>query len=178
MGDLKAVEFVYCTTGSSRINDYGEELLKLVLGKTDDKHSLTRINQSTRNHKRLVMEFDRNQSPCSVLIISSENNRYKEKMRMVPIPLTKGLLRSRVFVYTEGISSNWQETSTFEEIKSGFTIGSGSDWSSSRLLRNEGFFVIHGHSINTLWRMLHGGRFDLFHRGIYEAYDEKNNKQH
>ena len=167
----QAIDFTFCIPPKSPVHDYSELLLELAL--STEPHDVKTIVQPQFNYRRLVRESSKERSPCTVVIVSSESNTMSDGLKMVPIPLTKGLLSARVLIYKEHEKLNWLSIKSLEDVKNNFIIGSGTSWLSTKLLEHEGFTVAPALNLTTLWRMFNIGRFELLHRGFAEAYSEQ-----
>lgn len=88
----------------------------------------------------------------------------------VTIPLTRGLLGYRLLAVKEDRLNELSHINTLNELRS-FRIGSGYRWQENSILRGNGLSLELGHYQN-LWDMLSWERFDIFHRGVHEIFDE------
>lgn len=171
----QADEIVLCTNNNAAsINEYALSLLRLAVANSDQKHTVRLLSFKGVNKKRLVMDFSHHRIPCTLIVSSSGRANDLPTDGIIPIPLTRGLLGYRALVYTDNIKDKWLHTTQVEELKNKFIIGSGKSWFSSIMLAKQGYSIVEGPSVTTLWRMLHHGRFDLFHRGILEINHEVN----
>jgi hypothetical protein len=171
----QADELVLCTNdNTASINDYALSLLRLAVANSDQKHTVRHLSLDGFNKKRLVNEFRYQRIPCSLVVSSSGLVNGLSSNTLIPIPLTRGLLGYRTLVYTDNIKEKWLHTTHPDELKKNFTIGTGRNWLSSSWLTQQGYTIIEGHTVDSLWRMLNHGRFDLFHRGILEVNQEVN----
>lgn len=168
----QALDFTFCVSGDSPLNTYSEQLLNLALNEHGN-HTITKLTHPNLSYQRMVRQAGKETSPCSVIIVSSENKQGAPGLKMVPVPLTEGLMGARVLIYKDKIKPKWHEAKSLESLKANYTIGSGAAWQSSRLLKNAGFKVAPAYNLDSLWRMFNKCRFDLMHRGVAEVYREK-----
>ena len=87
------------------------------------------------------------------------------------IPLRKGILGYRLFLIDQANQSIFSGLKTLEEIRR-LPIGSGSQWSITRVFRAEGFRVVGVVQYEQLFELLMRGRFEGFPRGVNEIFQE------
>jgi hypothetical protein len=170
----------YALHKESKLTDpqyiYVFNLLEEALERTEDTHGPARlVRHEEMIHKaRQEGELARPGGDREVdVIYNSSSLEREEKLWPVRIPLLKGILGYRIFLIREGDQEKLAQVQTLEELKQ-YSIGQGKNWADVEILEHNGFEVVKGDT-KTLHRMLAGGRFDLFSRGINEApqeYDE------
>lgn len=106
-----------------------------------------------------------------VNVVWSASDRDKEA-QLIPIriPLSKGLLGWRVMLIEHRMQGRLEHVSTLEDLKD-FSFGLGLGWGDVPIYRSAGLNVMTA-EYDDLFAMLSRGRFDLFSRGVNEAYDE------
>ena len=92
-------------------------------------------------------------------------------MRQIDIPLSRGLLGYRVFVIKQPNAHLFDGIETVDQLTSRITVGSGTSWPDTPILRAAGFKVNTG-SVTNLWLMLARDRFIAFPRGMNEVHAE------
>lgn len=155
------------------MHDFSNQLLSLALAKAPEQHFIHSVNINNLNRQRMIRQVAQGKNDCTLIILASGNRLGADGLTMIPIPLTKGLLGARVIIYRPDMKEKWQSISSVRQIKSEYIIGTGQFWQSSILLAEEGFNIAQAQNLEALWRMFYARRFDLLHRGIIEAYDEK-----
>lgn len=87
------------------------------------------------------------------------------------IPINKGITGYRVFLISKDSQARLAKITTLEELKQ-LKTGSGTQWSTTKVLKDAGFKVIGTTKLEGLFWMLMGDRFEVFPRGINEAPSE------
>jgi hypothetical protein len=89
----------------------------------------------------------------------------------VPYPIDKGLLGYRVALIRKERAAEFAAIDTLEELRA-FTVGRGTGWGDVKIFQHNGIRVETAPKYESLFKMLDGGRFDLFPRGVTEAPQE------
>jgi hypothetical protein len=103
---------------------------------------------------------------------------WNERLLCVRIPIRKGIQGYRIFLTRDEHKAVLDSIASFEEFKA-LPTGSGSQWSTTRVMEEAGFNVIKGIDYEGLFGMLIRKRFITFGRGINEVfteYDERRSK--
>jgi Bacterial extracellular solute-binding proteins, family 3 len=109
---------------------------------------------------------------AGVTIVWSSTSVEKERALLpVRIPLRKGILGYRVALVARDNLARIDQVRTLEDLRK-LTIGQGIGWGDVELYNSNGLKVITANYEN-LFGMLDAGRFDLFPRGINEAFAEQ-----
>ncbi len=150
---------------------YYINLLKLALDKTRNSHGDYQLISLPKkmNQGRAVRELSLGQSLDVIWTMTSKLR--EEKLQPIRIPLLKGLLGYRVFIIRKGDKKRFSAVSNISDLKN-FVFGQGHDWPDTHILRSNGLNVVTHYSYEGLFSMLSALRFDIFPRGIQEAYIE------
>lgn len=92
---------------------------------------------------------------------------FEKRLRPIRFPLDKGLLGYRVFLIKKQLQPKLDQVRSLNDLTH-FSIGQGAKWGDIPILTHAGFTVKEGSDYDALFRMLDGGRFDLFSRGVQE----------
>lgn len=88
----------------------------------------------------------------------------------IRIPLDKGLLGYRIALIAKPLQNKVDRVKTREDLAR-FTVGQGLGWGDIAIYKANGI-PVQTSSYENLFRMVEAGRFDLFPRGIGEAFRE------
>lgn len=89
----------------------------------------------------------------------------------VDFPLDHGLLSYRICFVSPTAKAQIAQAKSIGELKK-FTIGQGLNWPDVTILQNNGFQVEEVRNYVSLFKMVMGGRVDMFCRGISELHKE------
>lgn len=92
-------------------------------------------------------------------------------LKPIYIPINKGITGYRVFLISKDSQARLSNITTMDELKH-IKTGSGTQWSTTKVLRDAGFTVVGTTKLEGLFWMLMGDRFDVLPRGINEAPSE------
>ncbi len=96
------------------------------------------------------------------------------EQRVVPIryPILKGLLGNRVFITNKATYAKLDKTMSMNDVQ-GFKLIQGKGWGDVPILEGGGFTnLTTTASFDNIFKMVDGGRVDLFPRSIIEPYGE------
>ncbi|MBX2808933.1 MAG: transporter substrate-binding domain-containing protein [Cellvibrionaceae bacterium] len=149
---------------------YSEKLLKLILEHTQDEYGEA---QQQRHHSptsrerlfRLVKE--------GKIHVAAEAPKPNWENELIPIriPLRKGIQGYRLFMVHRDYAQDFGQAQTLDELKT-WPTGSGYQWSTRRVMEENGFNVVISKSYSSLFTMLNAKRFISFSRGINEIFSE------
>lgn len=105
------------------------------------------------------------------LLVRVTTKERETLMRPIHLPLDKGLTGYRLFLIQKPTQARLRNVRTLQDLKQ-FSIGQGSRWVDTDILTHAGLTVVSGGGYESLFKMLQGGRFDLFSRGINEIGEE------
>ncbi|WP_317205042.1 transporter substrate-binding domain-containing protein [Janthinobacterium sp.] len=158
------------TAGDTRFNDL-LEIMRTALEKTTPEFGPFEMEASAEkmNEERTLNEL---KGGKVVNIAWSSTSTDKEKdLLPIRIPLRKGILGYRVALIQSDKQAEIDKVTTLAELKK-LTIGQGTGWGDVALYEANGFKVTTA-KYDELFKMTAGGRFDLFPRGISEAFAEQ-----
>ncbi|HET6157592.1 MAG TPA: transporter substrate-binding domain-containing protein [Dongiaceae bacterium] len=89
----------------------------------------------------------------------------------VPYPIDKGLIGYRVAMATKGRGAEIAGIDSLDKLRH-FIVGRGTGWGDVRIFMHNGVAMETAAKYESLFKMLAGGRFDLFPRGVIEAPQE------
>ena len=92
-------------------------------------------------------------------------------LKPIYIPINKGLTGYRIFLISKDSQAELAKITTIEELKK-LKTGSGSQWSTTKIIRDAGFNVVSTRKLEGLFWMLMGDRFQVLPRGANEAPSE------
>lgn len=154
---------------SSRFEDL-IEILDIAMLKTQTDFGPYQLRSSTSDmtESRLLHEV---KSGNKVNVIWSSTSPQKEEdLRVIRIPLRKGLLGYRLSFIHKDEQAKFNQVHTITDLKA-FHIGQGMGWGDIRLYENSDIIVEQA-PYQSLFKMIAPKRFDLFPRGINEIYKE------
>ena len=147
------------------------EILSVVIERTTPGFGPATMDpaKAVMNEARYLNEL---RDGTGVTIVWSSTSIDKERALLpVRIPLRKGLLGYRVALVARDSLPRVAQARTLEDLRK-LTIGQGIGWGDVDLYNANGLKVITANYEN-LFGMLDAGRFDLFPRGISEAFAEQ-----
>jgi len=104
--------------------------------------------------------------------IQGTSPTFEARFLPVRVPIYLGLgSGSRLMLTRKALEPELARVKTLQDLRR-FSIGQGSSWSDIPIWRNAGFKVVES-SYRNLFGMTARGRFDLFSRGLFEAYEEQ-----
>lgn len=174
-GSAQSSAMLYCypppESGGDLRMSYYFELLRAALVATAPKWGPFVLTPST-----VVMNADRSQlmlsrSDTITMLVRTTSNERETVLRPIMIPVDKGLTGYRLFLIQQATQAKLDKVHSLEDLKD-FPIGQGLHWVDTEILRNAGLTVVTGVSYEALFKMLKGGRFDLFSRGVNEISKE------
>ena len=163
----KTLEVVFPSSIHKDIRtDYLVSVLKLALDKSKIDYTL-KASGIEMTHSRKMMSVENG----SISIIwTAASTKTQKKLDAIKIPIYGGLMGYRVFIINKNIQSKLSLVKDLTDLHS-FSIGQGIGWGDVSILKNAGFKVVVA-KYNSLFKMVNLKRFDLFSRGIQEAYAE------
>jgi len=150
-------------------DQYFAILLRAALEAADGDHRLSTSKIPVAQSRVLRSLLDHREG-INVLYTGHSTER-ENLMRQIDIPLSRGLLGYRVFVIRPQSQHLFQGIETLEGLTQRITVGSGTSWPDTTILRAAGFNVKTG-SVENLWQMLARNRFIAFPRGMNEVHAE------
>ena len=151
--------------------EYPEQLLTLIIEKTRDKFGSASIAHSpmTMERDRTLLELIEGKNVH--VMAEAPKPEWLERLIPVVIPIRKGIQGYRIFLIRKENQEKLSKIATLDEMKK-IPTGSGNQWSTTRVLKENGFDVVLGSNYEGLFGMLMRNRFATFGRGINEIFDE------
>ncbi len=152
---------------------YDIELLRLALEKTRPTYGdYQLLGLAPTNYARLRYALTKNTQPNLILEISYDKKlEVDHNLIYVNFPIDLGIIGYRVCFVNPAIKEKIKHIQTLDELRK-YSIGQGVGWADVGILRHNGFNVIEVSSYESLFKMIAGGRFDLFCRGANELMEE------
>jgi hypothetical protein len=158
------------TAGDTRFNDL-MEIMRTALEKTTGEFGPFELEASSEkmNEERTLGEL-KNGKVVNIAWSSTSSDK-EQDLLPIRIPLRKGILGYRVALIQADKQAEIDKITTLAELKK-LTIGQGTGWGDVKLYESNGFNVTTA-KYDDLFKMTATGRFDLFPRGISEAFAEQ-----
>lgn len=121
------------------------------------------------NEARYLVELEKGGDSINVVWSSTSVDKEREFLPL-RIPLRKGILGYRVALIAKDKQDLIDQVKTLDDLKK-LHIGQGLGWGDVKLYESNGLMVTTSQYDN-LFKMADAGRFDLFPRGISEAFQE------
>lgn len=157
------------TAGDARFNDL-MEILQAALEKTTAEFGPFELAPSKQkmNEERYLNELKNGQ----IVNIAWSSTSIEKESSLLPlrIPLRKGILGYRVALVSKENQAKIDQVQSLNDLKK-LTIGQGTGWGDVKLYEANGFNVTTA-KYDDLFKMTGAGKFDLFPRGISEAFAE------
>ncbi|HEU4778193.1 MAG TPA: transporter substrate-binding domain-containing protein [Telluria sp.] len=158
------------TAGDTRFNDL-MEILQGALEKTTAEFGPYELGASKQkmNEERYLSELKAGQS----VNIAWSSTSVEKEADLLPlrIPLRKGILGYRVALIAKDRQARIDQVQSLADLKK-LTIGQGTGWGDVKLYEANGFNVTTA-KYDELFKLTSAGKFDLFPRGISEAFAEQ-----
>lgn len=145
-------------------------VLEKAFQRLDPPAQLELVDISEMNQKRALNSMVNDDASFDVFFSGFSQER-EQNLQQIDVPLTMGLLGSRVLVVNkEQYDRLLINPETVGGVKH-LAIGSGIQWPDTEILIHNQFNVVQA-SYQGLWKMLSSNRIDAFLRGIEEAFVE------
>ena len=150
---------------------YYQQVLRLALEKTRQTDGDFRLHFSTQFYSlgRATQMLVNNQN-ADVMWASVTAER-AEFMQLIDYDLLRGLSNYRVLIIKADKQKRFSSIKTFRQFKR-LTSGSGSNWTSTQILKMNGIKVSTATEYGLVLKMLAAGRFDYISRGLHEAQSD------
>lgn len=158
------------TASDTRFNDL-IEILDTALKATVPEFGAYELEPSKdgMNETRYLVELKKGDESVNVAWSSTSVEKEKDFLPL-RIPLRKGILGYRVALIAKDKQALIDQVKSIDDLKK-LKIGQGLGWGDVKLYESNGLTVATSQYDN-LFKMTDGGRFDLFPRGISEAFNE------
>ncbi|TNE67739.1 MAG: hypothetical protein EP335_00510 [Alphaproteobacteria bacterium] len=150
-------------------DDYIAGVMRLALKAEGGNHSLQVIEHHVPQN-RALRDLDDGTAPYNVFFSGYDPEREQE-LRMVAVPLTRGLLGYRLLAVRAADAPLFANIHSLQELTATVTVGAGASWPDTPIMAAAGFRVVTGPD-ESLWPMLKRGRFTAFPRGLNEIAPE------
>lgn len=156
------------TKKGDALSQYRIDIIKLALELSGEPYQFSLYEEQMNQARRL--NFLTTGRHFNVAIQGTSID-FEERFLPVRIPIYLGLGSGyRLMIIRNQIQSSLASVSSLSDLLA-FSIGQGTSWSDIAIWKNAGFKVIDS-SYKNLFGMAASGRFDLFSRGLFEAYEE------
>ncbi len=146
---------------------FGASLLKLALSKVNG-YEVKGVNYKHMNENR--GEFEVLAGRLDIQWLTATEHRSKN-MIPINIPIYRGILGLRLLLVTRNNFEAISRVRTIFDLQK-FTAGHGKNWKDVNIYKANNLGVEVQFEYELLFKMLIAGRFDYFHRGVNEIWDE------
>ena len=147
--------------------EYFLSVIRLSLEKSGVPFSMVPDSFDSMSHPRKMALVA--QDKLSVIWMSA-SVKLEEKLWPIKIPIYGGINGYRIFIIRKETHKRLRQVKSLDDLRS-FRVGFGLGWDGIDIFRNAGF-VTAAAKYDNLFKMLEAGRYDLFSRGVQEAYGE------
>ncbi len=147
---------------------YPENLLKKIIAVTADQYGTAQVQHTKWNMRRDRTFINLTEGTKIHVMAEAPKPGWESQLIPVRIPIRKGIQGFRTFLILKKNQAMLSEIKTIEELKK-IPTGSGLQWSTTRVLKENGFNVVTGGDYEGLFKMLVAERFITFGRGINET---------
>ncbi len=158
-----AIEFRLIAPPAVKHGDYEAKLLQLALDHLDGKHELTFVT-SSMSQERQLRALASGSSKYNVHY-SGYSKQRESLLKLVPVPLTRGLLGHRLLIMQREQSDRIRAVKSLTEMTEKISLATGANWPDKTILRGAGFTVLAG---SKFWGLLGRGRIDAIPLGVDE----------
>lgn len=150
---------------------YYASLLEMALELTEGQHEeasveVSNLNVTQGRALRLLKGSGRLDAE-----FAGTNSSREEMHHVARVPLTMGLLGTRMLVIHHDRAADFDKIKTPQQLKQ-FIACQGSHWPDSDILETNGYAVVRAPLFEQMWRMLEHGKCDYFPRSVIEGYGE------
>lgn len=169
LGSARAENFILSIDNED--DSYFVGLLDAALKAADGTHTLrTHTYDRSVPQSRVLRTLLANEAPVNVTFTGHSIQR-EQLLRQIDIPLLRGLLGYRLFAIRAENADKFTRLRSLSDLARSITVGSGTSWPDTVILKNAGFKIEMG-TVDNLWSMLHRGRFLALPMGMHEIQDE------
>jgi len=151
--------------------EHANLVLKHLLKITENQFGAAEFKEATEimSRDRTLAELIKGEN----IHISAEAAKLEWVRDLTPIyiPINKGITGYRIFLIAKDSQAELAKITTLDQLKQ-LKTGSGTQWSTTKVLRDAGFKVVGTTKLEGLFWMLMGDRFQVLPRGINEAPSE------
>lgn len=147
---------------------YPYELLSAAVSALGDGTQVRAVDRMSGPRAMRELGSPNGEVDVVVAMPSAERDRL---LRVVPVPLYRGLFGWRLLVIRRGEGDRWASVRTVQDLSTRSLL-QGTDWGDTEILRANGMRVLTGPRVETLYADLANGRGDAFPRGATEPRGE------
>lgn len=169
-GGLQAAELRVCQRDASRYA-YRLELIQLILARTAASHgelSVAAADGVDPPQERCLAQLRAGRVDLAYVPPNTERLR---DLRMIPFDLHAGMLGYRLLLIHREEAARFAQVRNLDDLRR-LRGGFGSQWSDFPLFALNRLPVVGSAHPENLLAMLGGRRFDYYHRGLHEAWEE------
>lgn len=154
---------------SEAFADYIKDVIELVSQKSVGGPIAIKVSEAEMSQDRALQVL---REGVGLDLFWTMTSKDREKgLRVIRIPLLKGMLGNRIFIINKGDQVKLDKVKTFEDLKK-IKFGQGHDWPDTFILEAAGLRLEKSPSYQGLFPMLANQRFDAFPRGLNEPWSE------
>ncbi len=147
---------------------YGVKILGLALDKLETPYEIQSIDYPDLNEARGENMVENGEIDLEFMSTNAERER---KFLAVKIPIYRGILGLRLLLVTKEKQEELQKISSLHELRR-YVGGHGTHWGDLPVYEANGLKVVTSTQYETLFTLLKHDRFDYYHRGLNEVWDE------
>lgn len=151
------------------------ELLKLALDRTVSSDGPYRLEFISKNITYARKLFFLEHGDLIDIEILATNREREQRFLPIRVPLLYGLLGYRSLMIRNEDLDEFKDIKTLRQLNERFKAGFNSHWADMKILKANNIPVIEAVKLDSLLKMLEGGRFDYFPRGLSEIPGELKN---
>ena len=174
LSNFARAEFVVTyILGENDFDKYSYELLKMALNKTRDKYgdfTLTTLD-NIPNKRRFAILQQHTQKNLIVMRGYETKFNIEGNLTFIDFPVDLGLLGWRICFVSPQSREKVAAVNSLNELRH-YSIIQGIDWTDNIILRENGFRVLELDGYQNLFKVVAGGRADLFCRSVTELAGE------
>lgn len=153
--------------GPERRHEYSPTLLRMILEASKAEDEVIDYIYSDRHFSqaRWLAEVENTNVNAPVWAVTTQER--EQLLRPIRVPMFKGMIGWRILMIRREDQSKFSKANNLKDLAK-FRAGQGNLWPDADILEANGLPVMLGASIENLYKMLPGKRFDYFPRGIHE----------
>ena len=160
-----ALEVTYPNVNGEGADSYGYAVLQLALDHSGEAYQLN-LKQTQVNNERIRSMI---LSDKVSIADFGTSKRFEEMFLPIYFPIDMGISGWRIFAIRKHQQRKLSKVQNILSLRD-YTVGQGVGWSDVDILRRAGFSVTSSPAIESLFRMLSAGRFDLLPLGANEIH--------
>lgn len=171
--DIAAQAKLYTNLGPGDPDAYGGLVIRLALEKTVAEYGEFDLRAAPAMNDARALKSMKDAAYARPIRVFSTNqdSREEKSTRYVPFPIFLGIYSYRVCWVHQRNKLALAAVETPEQLRL-FVHGQKQGWSDIAILRYNGYKVIEGDTIGSVYRLLEASRIDLFCRGATEPFQE------